>query len=276
MIPKRWKNLPKQLFKYIALFFIFPVGAYEGKKNYRADEIPHPLKGAGVTEKTGGMIDLSAAFQNSKGDSLILKDLFDGKPVLLTVVYYNCPGLCNFHLNGLFKAMGQIPQTAGRDYNFIAVSMDSRELPRTASAKKSNYLKEFKRSGQFAHFLTGTEENIKKLTQSLGFSFRWDDESGQFAHTPVAYLLSPEGRISRYLYGVEFVPNTLRLSLIEAGRGQTAGVVDRILLFCYRFNPEKNRYTLYAYNIMRAGAGLMAIVLLGFLVPYWFREGKKA
>ena len=274
MIQKNWKSLPKQLFKLLLFFFALPLSAYEGKKNYLAEEAPLPIKEMKRIEKTGQFIDLSLKFKDSPGPSIPLEKLFTGSAVLMTVVYYNCPSLCNFHLNGLFDAMQKIPQTAGKDYTFVTVSMDARETPALAQAKKAAYLKEFNRSGQKAHFLTGSSENIKTLTESLGFPFRWDESTNQFAHSPVAYLLSPKGQILRYLYGVEFEPETLKLSLVEASKGKIGTLTDRIRLFCYRFNPGENRYTLYAYNIMRAGAGFMAFVLLVTLIPYWFKQGK--
>ena len=274
MIQKNWKNLPKQLFKLLLLFLSFPVLAYDGKKNYQAEEAPLPLKDMEVTEKTGQFIDLNLKFKNFPETSVPLKAFFTKPVVLMTVIYYNCPSLCNFHLNGLFDAMQKIPQVAGQDYTFVAVSMDARETPDLAQTKKASYLKEFNRPDQEIHFLTGQKENIKKLTQSLGFPFRWDEATRQFAHSPVAYLLSSDGRILRYLYGVEFEPDTLRLSLVEASQGQIGTLKDRIRLFCYRFNPGENRYTLYAYNIMRAGAGLMVFFLLVTLVPYWLKERK--
>ena len=274
MIPKNWKSLPKQLFKFLLLLFSVPVAAYEGKKNYLAHEAPFPLKEMKVIEKTGQFIDLDLVFKNSPGQTVPLENLFTKSAILMTVVYYNCPSLCNFHLNGLFNAMQKIPQTAGKDYTFIAVSMDASETPKMADLKKATYLKEFNRSGQKVHFLTGKSENIKNLTHSLGFPFRWDETTNQFAHSPVAYLLSPKGKILRYLYGVEFKPETLRLSLVEASQGRIGTITDRIRLFCYKFNPGENRYTLYAYNLMRAGAGFMALTLLMTLVPYWLKERK--
>ena len=295
MIRKNWKSLPKQLFKRVLPFFSlfarkelsgvlcrapllfclsFSVSAYQGKKNYSAEEAPHSLRNLEVTEKTGQFIDLNLKFYDTRGELVPLKNFFSEKAVLMTVVYYNCPSLCNFHLNGLFSAMQKISQTAGKDYEFVAVSMDARETPSLARDKKANYLKEFSRPEQEVRFLTGLRPAVKKLTDSLGFAFRWDEKSRQFAHSPVAYLLSSDGRILRYLYGVEFEPDTLQLSLVEAGQGRTGTWTDRIRLFCYRFDPGENRYTLYAYNIMRAGAGLMAFFLFVTLASYWLKARK--
>ena len=276
MIQKHWKNLAKQLCSLFSLFLLFATAdafTYDGKKNYLASETPYHLKGTQIKENLGEEIDLSLSFKGESGKVQPLKDYFKGNPALMTVVYYKCPSLCNFHLNGLFEGVKDMGVKSGKDYSFIVLSMDERESPALAIEKKKSYLKKF--GERKVHFLTGKKESIKALTDQLGFSFRWDEETLQFAHSPVAYVLSPEGKISRYLYGVQFDPKTLRLSLAEAAKGKIRSVVDRVLLFCYRFDPKQNRYTLYAYNVMRAGAGLMVTLLLVFLVPFWFKHKRQ-
>ena len=193
------------------------------------------------------------------------------------MVYYKCPSLCNFHLNGLFEGIralekGPLGRKAGRDYSLIVLSMDDRESPDLALKKKQSYLQAF--GPREARFLTGSREAIRKLTRQLGFAFRWDEESGQFAHSPVAYAISPEGKISRYLYGVSFESQTLRLALAEAAQGKTKSIINPVLLFCYRFDPTQNRYTIYAYNVMRAGAALTLLLLLSVLLPVWLKQKK--
>ena len=242
MMPKHWKNLPKQLFKLWPLFLFAntAIFAYEGKKNYLASKTPYHLKDSKIKERTGEYIDLSLVFKEDSGKTNSLKTYFADKPALMTVVYYKCPSLCNFHLNGLFEGVKDMKWESGKDYSFIVLSMDEREGSHLALEKKQAYLKEF--GERDVHFLTGDKESIKTLTHQLGFSFRWDEETLQFAHSPVAYILSPEGKISRYLYGVLFEPKTLRLSLAEAAKGKVKRVIDRVLLFCYRFDPNQNRY----------------------------------
>ncbi|MCY4321384.1 MAG: SCO family protein [Bdellovibrionaceae bacterium] len=242
------------------------------EKKYRAEETPHPLANIKVKEHIGKNIDLNLSFVNEEGKSLPLKSYFQKQAVLMTVVYYNCPSLCNFHLNGLFKALNNLKNP---DYQFVVISMDSTETYSLAKEKKRNYLAEFKNiKAQKVHFLTGSKQSIEKLTNSLGFPFFWDEETEQFAHSPVAYSLSPEGMISRYLYGVEFLSQTLKLAFLEAGKGKTGNIIDRILLFCYRFNPKKNRYSLYAANLMKAGGILIIIALISLLLPTWIKERK--
>ena len=244
-------------------------------KKYLAHQTPSPLKDIGVKERLGSVLDLKPLVIDEQGQSLALKSFFGKEPVLMTIVYYNCPSLCNFHLNGLFEALNRLSNWR-RPWRLIVLSMDSREKSPLAKAKKNNYLQKFNQvDAENIHFLTGAESSIQKISQGLGFSFRWDEESKQFAHSPVAYALSPKGLISRYLYGVEFEPQTLKLSLLEAGKGKTANMIDRILLFCYRFNSEENRYSLYALNIMRGGGILIICLLLLLLVPVWIRERRK-
>ena len=275
MILKNWKSLPKQLFKCLFLFFGSLSSAYQGTKNYKATETPHPLRDLKVQEHLGDFINLHLPFINEKGKSLSLQSYFKNQPVLMTVVYYNCPSLCQFHLKGLFEGIHKMPLQLGEDYQFVILSMDSKETPSLARRKKANYLKKYKKlKGKGLHFLTGSSSSIQQLTRELGFPFRWDEETKQFAHSPVAYVLSSKGLISRYLYGVEFQPQTLKLSLVEGGEGKVGNILDRILLFCYRFNPRQNRYTLYAYNLMRAGGGLTVFLLLLFFISFWNKERR--
>ena len=243
------------------------------QKNYRAEETPHELKSIKIKEYIGQFIDLDLDFLNEEGQSRSLASYFQDQPILMTVVYYNCPSLCNFHLNGLFKGLNALKW---KSYQFVIVSMDPTESSDLAKEKKRNYLKEFQNlKSEQVHFLTSSKKSIEKLTDSLGFVFRWDEETQQFAHSPVAYSLSPKGLISRYLYGVEFLPQTLKLALLEARRGKTGNMIDRILLFCYRFNPKENKYSLYAVNLMKAGGVLIVMALISLLASAWIRERKN-
>ena len=295
MMKKNWKSLLNRRFSFLMMFlpvlsfsdlvdvdstssFQVARSSYDsanakGKKGYRAEEAPHELKGIKVQEHIGRFIDLDLKFTDEKGQSQSLKSYFQNQPVLLTVIYYNCPSLCNFHLNGLFDGLNKLKW---KNYQFVVVSMDSTETFELAEEKKKNYLTEFQNlKTDTIHFLTGSKLAIQELTDSLGFAFRWDEETQQFAHSPVAYSLSPKGMISRYLYGVEFLPQTLRLALLEAGRGKVGNMIDRILLFCYRFNPKENKYSLYAVNLMKAGGVLVVMALIALLAPAWVKERKN-
>ena len=251
---------------------IYDSKALIGQKNYRAEETPHSLEGIKVTEHIGSLIDLDLEFVNEEGEKQALRSYFKNQSVLMTVIYYNCPSLCNFHLNGLFESLDKLKW---KNYQFVLISMDSSETASLAKEKKENYFNEFQKIPKDqVHFLTGSKVAIEKLTDSLGFVFRWDEETEQFAHSPVAYTLSPEGMISRYLYGIEFLPQTLKLALLEAGRGKVGNVIERILLFCYRFDSKENKYTLYAVNLMKVGGALILIALAFLLIPAWIKERK--
>ncbi|MEK6555484.1 MAG: SCO family protein [Bdellovibrionota bacterium] len=240
---------------------------------------PEELADVGVTEHLSQKLSNSLEFTDDAGKKVTLGQYFNGqKPVLFTMVYYNCPSLCNYHLNGLLDVFHKAKMTVGKDFDLVAVSMNHNETPELAAKKKINYLKELNQPGAEKgwHFLVGTEENVLKLAGELGFRFKWNEAGQQYAHAAVAYVLTPQGVISRYLYGIEFPPQTLRLSLIEASQGKIGNIIDQIVLFCFQFNPSKNKYTLAAFNVMRLGGALTALLLAAFLVPYWRRERRLA
>lgn len=258
------------------------VSAYDpSRSDVVGHEAPAELSGVGITERLGAELDPSIPFVSDTGESVVIGDYFKrGRPVLLTIIYYECPSLCNYHLNGVVAALKDVNLTPGKDFEIVAVSMNHRETPELAAEKKTSYIEEYGRSESAPgwHFLTGTEENIRKLADQVGFGFKWSEKQQQYAHAAAAYVVTPDGVVSRYLYGIEFKPQTLRLALLEAGQGKIGNIVDQIVLFCFQFNPAKNKYTLYAWNIMRLGAIFAMIGLAIFLVPAWLRErqGTKA
>ena len=236
--------------------------------------MPEELKGIQIDEKLGNSINLDLQFYNENNKLISLGSYFNQeKPVLLTIVYYKCPNLCQLHLNGLVKAIDQLKMDS--DFEFVSVSLDPTEKPLLARTKKRNYIQQTVSStGKNWHFLTGAENNILELSQQVGFKFKWNEQQKQYAHLPVAYILTPAGKISRYLYGVEMDPKTLKLSLVEASQGRIGGLINRILLFCFQFDPRKNKYTLYAYNIMKVGGLVMILLLLALLWPAWKPKGR--
>lgn len=254
----------------------FSVSAYNPERNFSASQVPEELKGLEIEEKTGANVNLQLEFTDDQKKKVVLEKFFkDDKPVLLSIIYYSCPNLCGLHLNGLSEALKNLSDSFKKNFNFVLVSMDHTETPKLALEKKKNYMKKYSLSPENTHFLTGEKKNIISLSQQVGFKFRWDDNQKIFAHLPVAYILTSTGKISRYLYGVAFQPQTLRLSLVEASQGQIGSIVDRVFLFCFQFDPKRRRYAWYAYNIMRAGGILTLFLLLFFLLPVWIRENKK-
>jgi protein SCO1/2 len=249
--------------------------AYDTKVLVTGHDLPKELQNVGVEEHLGANLDLDLQFTEESGKLVPLRTFFhSGKPVLMAMVYYTCPSLCNYHLNGLTDAMKKLKWTSGQDFEVVAISMNHKETPDLAAKKKASYLEAYGRhiGDQGWHFLVGSQENVAKLASQLGFKFFWMEDKKQFAHASVAYVVTPEGKISRYLHGIQIEPNTLKLSLLEASNGKIGNVLEHALMFCFQFDPVKNKYTLYAWNIMRIGA-FMTVVLLGiFLIPVWWRE----
>lgn len=239
--------------------------------------LPHQLENVGITEKPGARIDPSLVFTNEAGEKVTLGDYFKrGKPVMLSLAYYNCPNLCNYHLNGVKDALREMNWTPGNEFEYLVVSIDAKETPDLAADKKANYMKAYGRVGAEKgwHFLVGEQASIDALADSVGFKFRWDEEGKQWAHSAAAIILTPSGEISRYLFGVYFEPQTMRLSLVEAGQGNVGSLVDKLILYCFHYDPKASKYTLYAMNVMRGGAILIVLALLAFMTPFWLRQRR--
>ncbi|ACY47134.1 SCO family protein [Rhodothermus marinus] len=236
------------------------------------------FEGVGIEEQLGERIPLDLTFRDEAGQPVTLRTFFDGRrPVLLTLVYHDCPMLCNLVLDGLAKSLRQMAWTPGEQFEVLAVSFNHRETPELARRKKAHYVDMLGRPDAAAglHFLTGDSTTIRALTDAVGFSFRWVPEKQQFAHPAVLIFLSGEGKISRYLYGLEHDPGDVRKALVEASEGKVGTVVDQVLLYCFQYDPSENSYVANAYNIMRLG-GAVTVVLLGItLFLFWRRERRR-
>lgn len=244
----------------------------------KADHVPDELEGIGITEHLNATIPLDLPFADENGKPVTLRDYFKGdKPVILDLGYYRCPMLCGLVLNGLTDAMKPLDWTAGEKFTVIAVSVDPLETPTLAKLKKQTYMKEYARPDGVSgwHFLTGPESSITALTEAVGFGFKWNEKRQEFAHAAVLTILTPEGKVSRYLYGVQFETKDLRLSLLEASQGKIGSTMDRIILFCHRYDPTAGTYTLAAMNIMRVGATLTLLVFGIALFLLWRRDLRR-
>jgi len=262
-----------------AFMLSFAVHAYNPNEVVvTGHERPRELQSVSVEEHLGRQLDLSLPFTNDQGVTVPLAEYFHkGRPVLMAMVYYNCPMLCSLHMNGLNDVLKGLKWTSGKEFEVVAVSMDHTEGSALASAKKQTYLKEYGRDpeGRGWHFLTGDKESVRKLSDQLGFRFHWMAEKKEFAHAAVAYVITPEGKISRYLHGVAPEPGTVKMSLLEASNGTIGNYIEQALMMCFVFDPKKSKYTLRAWNLMRIGAVLMVLVLAVFLVPAWWREQRR-
>lgn len=244
---------------------------------------PELLKEVGVDQKLNDQIPLNLAFRDEHGKPVELAQFFGSKPVILTLVYYNCPMLCTQVLNGLDRSLQLIPMEIGKDFNVVTVSIDPTDRPVIAEAKQAMYAGMYRRPGaQYGwHFLTGDEPQIKQLAAAVGFRYAYDPDSKQYAHASAIMLLTPDGKLSRYFYGVTYPERDLRLGLVEASQGKIGSPVDQILLFCYHYDPHTGKYGLLISRVLQLG-GLATVLIGGIFLILLFRgehyalPGRKA
>jgi protein SCO1 len=243
----------------------------------QVQQLPSELEGVDIVEHIGDRIDLDLQFTAENGYQVPLRQLFGkGKPVLLNFVYYRCPMLCNLVLNGQTAALRDLAWTVGQEFDVVTISIAPDELFNLAQAKKKYYLESYGRpvNGGW-RFLTDFQGNTRRLADQVGFQYRWDEKTQQWAHAAAIMLLTPDGRISRYLYGVRFKDRDLRLGLTEASEGKLGSVGDKLLLFCFHYDPEAKGYVPFARNIMKIGGGL-SVVLMGVVLSFLFRRERHA
>ncbi|MCH5372960.1 MAG: cytochrome c oxidase subunit II [Planctomycetes bacterium] len=244
-----------------------------------ADVQPDDLQGVGIDEKLGSSVPLDLRFQDEQGRDVTLGDLFGtGRPVILSLNYSDCPMLCTLQLNGLVDALIDVPLTPGQDFEVLSVSIDPAETPQRARLTKQTYVKAYGRTETAAgwHFWVGKQASIDRLADAVGFRYRFVPERNEFSHAAALMICTPAGELSRYLYGVQFDPQTLKLSLIEASEGKIGSAMDQIILYCFHYDAEAGRYGPVAQRIMRLGAGLTLCIILIGLVPVWLRRSSRS
>lgn len=244
----------------------------------RAEPLPEDLKHAGIDEKLQAQVPLDLTFKDEAGRTVKLADYLDGeKPVVLNFGYFSCPMLCGLVWKGMVESLNDLSWTPGDEFTLLTVSFDPTEGPALAAQKKQTMLEALGKPEAAAgwHVLTGDEAQIRALTQAVGFGYRWDDEQKQFAHQAALVLLTPEGKVSRYLYGVKFDSSRLRLSLVEASEGRAGSTIDRIVLYCFHYDSKTGQYTAQAMNIMRLGGALTLGVLVVAIGGMLTREALK-
>jgi protein SCO1 len=242
-----------------------------------ATAVPMMVQGVGIDQNLNAQIPLELKFKDETGQMVRLGQYFRDKPVVLALVYYECPGLCDLVLNGLSHAMGQISLNAGSDYQVVTVSFNPKESWQLATAKKANYLEKYQRPGakEGWHFLTGDEASIKSLTDTVGFHYNYDPISKQFAHASGIMVLTPEGKIARYFFGIEYKPRDFRLGLVEASANKIGTPADRVLLFCYHYDPTTGKYGMAITQVTRA-LGTATVLLLGGFVFIMLRRERQS
>lgn len=242
--------------------------------NAAAADKPKGLEGVGVQQKLDAQVPLDLTFRDESGASVRLGQYFGERPVVLSFVYYECPMLCTLVLNGLTSALNALAFSAGTEFDVVTLSIDPKEGPELAAAKKQAHLDIYRRATGAAgwHFLTGDAESIRQLTDAVGFSYRYEPQIDEYSHPAAIVVLTPSGRVSRYFLGVEYSARDLRLGLVEAAANRIGGVVDQALLYCFRYDPATGKYTPAILNLVRL-AGVLTILGMAALIIGLQRRG---
>lgn len=239
---------------------------------------PPVLESVGIEQNLGRQIPLDLVFRDETGAPVRLGDLFAAKPTIVNLVYYRCPMLCTEVLNGLVASLETLKFDAGKEFSVVTVSIDPRETPELATEKKTVYLKRYGRAGaaQGWHFLTGDQTQIARLADAVGFRYAYDPELGQYAHAAGIFVATPDGRLARYFYGIDYAPRDLRLALVEASEGKIGNVADKIVLFCYQYDPTTGKYGATILGIMRLGGVVTVLALGAFMLLMWRRDARRS
>jgi protein SCO1/2 len=246
------------------------------KSGMPAGIAPNELKKVSFDQSLGAQVPLDLPFRDETGRGVQLSRYFTGRPVILALVYYECPMLCVQALNGLVKSLKVLALEPGRDYTVVTVSFNPAETPAQAAAKKDEYVARLKRPGAAEgwHFLTGNEASIRMLTDAVGFHYVYDAETKQFAHPTGMVVLTPEGKASKYIFGIDYGPRDIRLALVEASDHKVGTPADRLLLYCYHYDPTTGKYGLVLMNVLRLG-GVLTVATIGGLILLLRRREKR-
>jgi protein SCO1/2 len=238
-------------------------------------QLPQPLREIGFDQNIEQLLPLDTAFRNEAGASVHLGDYFGKRPVVLVFAYYDCPMLCTMVINGLSSALGVMSLNPGKDFEIVTVSFNPRDTPASASAKKASYLERYKRPGAAEgwHFLTGDQPQIDRLTKAAGFRYVWDEQTKQYAHPSGIIVATPDGRLAKYLFGIEYGPRDLRFAIVEASQGTVGTATDALLLYCYHYDPMTGRYGLAIMRSVRI-AGAATVLALGAFIAVMVRRER--
>ena len=238
---------------------------------------PPGLKNVGIEQRLNEQVPLDLQFRDETGKPVKLGDYFGKKPVILSLVYFRCPMLCSELLSGLEGSLKGVSFDVGKEFDVLTVSFDPKDTPEAATEKKAEALKHYRRQGAAAgwHFLTGSQESITALTKAVGFSYDYDEKSGQFAHSTAIMVLTPQGKIAQYYYGVEFPPRDVRFGLIQASQNKIGTLADEVLLYCYHYDPQTGKYGAVISHVLQLAAGA-TILSLGTVLLVLFRRGSDS
>jgi len=253
----------------------FGQGMTKGIMSPPANVRPPGLQNVGIEQHLDEQIPADLSFRDETGKPVRLGDYFGKKPMILNLVYYNCPMLCGEVLSGLEGALRVLKFDVGKEFDVLSVSFDPRETPDMATRKKAEFLKRYGRAGAAEgwHFLTGPQESIDALTKAAGFQYQYDPKTGQFAHATAIMILTPEGKIAQYYYGVDYAPKDLRLGLIQASENKIGTLADQVLLYCYHYDPTTGKYGAIISRVLKL-AGIATLLGLGILMTVLIRLGS--
>jgi len=242
-----------------------------------ASNLPPDLNGIGIEQKLNAQVPLDTAFRDESGSSVPLRTFFLGRPVVLAPVYYRCPMLCSQILSGVVAGLRPLSLKSGRDFEVVAISFDPADTPAEAELKRAQYTHSYSSRGGVNgwHFLVGSQAAIAAVMQAIGFHYRWDPVNKMFIHASGVMVVTPEGRVARYLYGVEYEPKDLKLSLVEASHNRIGSAVDQILLFCYHYDPKTGKYGAVVINSLQIGAILILVVMGMGMFFLWRHDLRK-
>ena len=254
-----------------------PAAGYKREAGVPASALPAPLREIGFDQNLDRLLPLDIPFTDEQGRTVRVGDYFGGRPVVLAFVYYDCPLLCMQVLNALASALDVLSLQPGKDFDVVTISFDPREKPALAAAKKAAALQRYKRPGAAAawHFLTGEQSAIERATRAAGFRFVWDERLKQFAHPTGIIVLTPDGHVARYLFGIEYGPRDLRLAIVDASAGKIGSPIDSFLLYCYHYDPMTGRYGLVIMRAIRL-AGAATVLALGTFIVVMVRRERRA
>jgi protein SCO1/2 len=229
---------------------------------------PPGLKHVGIEQHLNEQLPLDLPFKDETGKNVKLGDYFGKRPVILSLVYYRCPMLCGQLLQGLESALRVVDFNPGKEFDVITVSFDPTDTPAEATAKKAEIMARYKRPGSEAgwHFLTGPQESIAALTKAVGFQYQYDNRTQQFAHATAIAVVTPQGKLAQYYYGIDFPPKDLRLAIIQASQDHIGTVVDQVLLYCYHYDPDAGRYSALIFRVLQVAGGITILVLGSFIL----------
>jgi protein SCO1 len=254
-----------------------PALGYKQEPGMTSSTLPAPLREIGFDQNLDTQVPLDTAFRDESGRAVTLGDYFGTRPVVLVFAYYDCPMLCTLVINGLASALDVLSLEPGKDFEIVTVSFDPRDTPATAAAKKAAYIARYKQPGASAawHFLTGGQPSIDRLTRAAGFRYVWDTDTKQFAHPTGIIVLTPAGRLARYLFGIEYGPRDLRYAIVDASNGHVGSAVDTLLLYCFHYDPVTGRYGVAIMRVMRIAAAATVLALGAFIVVMVRHEKRR-